>query len=422
MPSDQALFDALNKLNRPTVTKLQQVFEGVLERFSPLNLLRYEILNQLDEGKPPLTPAYVDFAAEKIEERNIFFFEKYGSTKLTEGLANQQSQKPFQRWTKNGKLKYQEIFEPFFLPEYNTPNIISTPNITEPTSAYLPNYTIADALQGVFLNPTDFDEMVSLLQRKKNLIVQGSPGVGKTFIARRLALLLARQPSGVEMVQFHQSYSYEDFIQGYRPDGHGSFCLCNGVFYQLCERAKLCPQQNFVLIIDEINRGNLSKIFGELLLLLEANKRQHSQAIRLTYSPNQTFYIPANVYVIGTMNAADRSLTTIDYALRRRFAFADLNPQFNKAFEQHWQSYHIPTEFTQTFVSIIAELNECLASDRHLGKGFQIGHSFFVNPPDDYLLWYNQIIRYEIAPLLHSYWFDDDLKAERWIKRLMLQL
>ena len=194
-------------------------------------------------------------------------------------------------------------------------------------------YTIETALKGLFVSKSRFKEMLDSLSRKKNVILQGPPGVGKTYISKRLAYLLIgeKAQSRVTMVQFHQSYSYEDFIQGWRPQEGGGFERRNGVFYEFCKLAELDPGSNYVFVIDEINRGNLSKIFGELLMLIEADKRGPEYAIPLTYARDlsETFSIPSNVHIIGMMNTADRSLAMVDYALRRRFTFIDLLPEFD---------------------------------------------------------------------------------------------
>ena len=133
--------------------------------------------------------------------------------------------------------------------------------------------------------------------------------MGKTFIAKKIAyeIMGNMNDAQIEMVQFHQSYSYEDFIQGLRPNKKG-FELRNGIFYNFCQQALAHPERQFFFIIDEINRGNLSKIFGELLMLIETDKRGEKYAIKLTYAEDEedTFYVPENLYIIGTMNTADR--------------------------------------------------------------------------------------------------------------------
>jgi 5-methylcytosine-specific restriction protein B len=218
-----------------------------------------------------------------------------------------------------------------------------------------------------------------------------------------------RDDSRIEMVQFHQSVSYEDFIQGYRPTEEGSFKLKNGIFYKLCARALKNPEKPYFLIIDEINRGNLSKIFGELLMLIENDKRSPEYAINLMYSDAEEsrFYVPKNVHIIGTMNTADRSLAVVDYALRRRFAFFTLRPEFQGKFKKYLGSHDVGIEMIDKIVNSLNNLNIAISDD--LGPGFEIGHSFFT--PTDKLNfdedWYKGIIEFEIIPLLQEYYFDD---------------
>lgn len=280
-----------------------------------------------------------------------------------------------------------------------------------------------DILKEIFLDEKEIDSIIALLQRKKNIILQGPPGVGKTFVGRRLAYLMmnSRNDFFVEMIQFHQSYSYEDFIQGYRPTESGGFDLRNGVFYQFCQKAKQNPDQPFFFIIDEINRGNLSKIFGELMMLVECDKRGPEFEIPLTYSRtnDERFHIPSNLHIIGTMNTADRSLALVDFALRRRFAFVALKPCFNSSFVSHLKTNKAPEKTIVKIISKIERLNTAIKEDRNLGLGFQVGHSYFtsVGPVAD--VDFQSIVESEIVPLLKEYWFDDEPKVLRLIEDLL---
>lgn len=170
--------------------------------------------------------------------------------------------------------------------------------------------------------PEELQAWADLLLDGKQLIFQGPPGTGKTFIARKLASEVTGSASSVELVQFHPSYAYEDFVEGYRPTGNGTFELRPGPIKRLAAKAESAPDQLFVLVIDEINRGNLAKVFGELYFLLE----YRDEAITLQYSQDP-FRLPPNILIIGTMNTADRSIALLDMALRRRFRFVDLLPE-----------------------------------------------------------------------------------------------
>ncbi|MBW3091485.1 AAA family ATPase [Bifidobacterium sp. 82T10] len=276
----------------------------------------------------------------------------------------------------------------------------------------LESYSRADFLNEVYMDGDSYDRLVAMLDKKKNIILEGAPGVGKTFAAKRLAysIMGEKDPSRVQMVQFHQSYSYEDFIMGFRPYKDG-FELRHGVFYNFCKTAEADEGHSYFFIIDEINRGNLSKIFGELFMLIESDKR--NLKLRLLYSDEQ-FSIPANVFIIGMMNTADRSLAMMDYALRRRFAFIDLLPGFDTdGFKAYQHSLH-SAKFDR-LIDTVRQLNQTIAKDESLGRGFMIGHSYFSNltaqqAGDDQTL--SGIVEYELIPLLGEYWFDDPKKVE----------
>ena len=288
-------------------------------------------------------------------------------------------------------------------------------------------YTMEDALDGLFLDEAVFSEWLRQWKIGKNLILQGAPGVGKTFVARRLAYALMQEEDHqrVAFVQFHQSYGYEDFVQGIKPvrvrEGEITrtvFDLRNGVFYEFCRQAKGDPRPH-VFIIDEINRGNLSRILGELLMLIEVDKRGEEHALRLAYQEEgQTFFVPENVYVLGMMNTADRSLAVVDYALRRRFRFATLEPAFERASFLEHLSEVCGEDLADSIILRLKRLNEEIAKDTtNLGPGFCLGHSYFCRIQN--VEEYREVIRFQIAPLLTEYWFDQPRKAEDRVKDLL---
>jgi 5-methylcytosine-specific restriction protein B len=279
-------------------------------------------------------------------------------------------------------------------------------------------YTKEDFLSEVYLSSAEYDKLVKLLSAKKNIILQGAPGVGKTFAAKRLAysIIGAKDASCIEMVQFHQNYTYEDFIMGYKPNEDGGFRIEKGKFYNFCNKAIACPEKKFFFIIDEINRGNLSKIFGELLMLIENNYRGNKHKISLAYS-HEDFYVPENLYIIGMMSTADRSLAMIDYALRRRFSFYDMNPAFDSDGFKTYQSL-LHSETFDKFIESIKRLNEDIAKDDSLGSGFTIGHSYFCNQIVFDKQWLENVLEFDIAPMLKEYWFDDIQKYEAQVAQL----
>lgn len=280
-------------------------------------------------------------------------------------------------------------------------------------------YTQENFLNEVYMSEEDYTKLRLLLQNKKNIILQGAPGVGKTFSAKRLAYSMMGDidESRIEFIQFHQNYSYEDFMMGYRPNEDGGFELKKGVFYNFCKRAQSNPDKDYYFIIDEINRGNLSKIFGELLMLIEKDYRDTE--IKLAYN-GEMFCVPSNLYIIGMMNTADRSLAMIDYALRRRFSFYEMTPGFDtEGFKKYQES--IGNDKFDKVVNAIVSLNHDIINADSLGSGFCIGHSYFCSskPNDINDLWLENIVEYDIKPMLREYWFDNDSKYQTAVEKLL---
>lgn len=276
-------------------------------------------------------------------------------------------------------------------------------------------YNKEDFLSEVFMTSEQYDMLHTLLVNKQNLILQGAPGVGKTFAARRLAysFIGRRDESRVQMVQFHQNYSYEDFVMGYRPMGDG-FGLQYGIFYRFCQKAASNPNEPYFFIIDEINRGNMSKIFGELLMLIEKDYRGTKMTLAYNGMP---FLVPGNLYIIGMMNTADRSLAMLDYALRRRFSFFDMEPGFlSEGFVKYMDSFEDDT--FSMLIEQVKNLNKEIANDASLGKGFCIGHSYFCGKKAVTDEWMEAVVEYDILPMLREYWFDEPAKVQKWTNLL----
>jgi len=297
------------------------------------------------------------------------------------------------------------------------------------TIAPIDPYSVDDILRdGCFFERAELGKFLERLRTKKNLILQGSPGTGKTWLAKRLAFALMgqRDESKVRAVQFHPNLSYEDFVRGWRPTGEGKLSLVDGPFMETIALASKEPSAKYVVVIEEINRGNPAQIFGEMLTLLEADKRTPNEALELCYRrvDGERVSIPGNLYVIGTMNIADRSLALVDYALRRRFAFVELEPRLGKTWRD-WVSGQcgITTEILDEIERRILALNEAITADSSLGRQYRIGHSY-VTPPfgipiNDAREWFKQVVETEIGPLLDEYWFDALEKAKDARKRLL---
>lgn len=300
-------------------------------------------------------------------------------------------------------------------PDVEQTSLPSTPD-SIPSSSIQP-YLKENFLYDVFISENEYDKLRNLLLSKKNVILQGAPGVGKTFAAKRLAysIMGEKDESRIEMIQFHQNYTYEDFIMGYKPTENGGFAIKPGVFYHFCKKAAKDKEHPYFFIIDEINRGNLSKIFGELLMLIENDYRDTK--IKLAYR-DEKFYVPSNLLIIGMMNTADRSLAMIDYALRRRFSFFEMHPGFNsngfKAYQEGLNDDRI-----NRIIDAVIQLNEIIAKDDSLGSGFCIGHSYFCNQKECNDVWLSNVIEFDIIPMLREYWFDNDKKFKEESEKLM---
>ena len=379
--------------------------------------LLQEIRHFRDSGDIAL--AIPEEARKFKDPKPILILERWGilaSDRVDGGKATKIAPAFYSKYSK--RLKALKIFniDKVNAADIEIPQSPTTPNDGASIEEVEKKYTREDFLNDVFMSPEQHAELVQLLMYKKNLVLQGAPGVGKTFLAKRLAHSIIGHASSqqVEVIQFHQSYSYEDFIMGYKPTDDG-FELRPGVFYRFCKRAEEHKDRKYFFIIDEINRGNLSKIFGELMMLIESDKR--NEKLKLAYK-DEEFSVPDNLYIIGMMNTADRSLALIDYALRRRFCFYTVEPAFNnEKFIKHVNSYINNEAFVRAINQRMCDLNAKIADEENsgLGKGFCIGHSYFCVKPSvgqSAQSWFESIVKYEIAPLLDEYWWDDKDKAE----------
>ncbi len=290
------------------------------------------------------------------------------------------------------------------------------PDPTTPVNEPM-TYTKEDLLRDVYIDESQYTTLVDLIKLKKNVILQGAPGVGKTYMAKRLAysMMNCKNDDRIRVVQFHQNYSYEDFIMGYKPTEDGKFKLTNGIFYDFCQKARADKDNKYFFIIDEINRGNLSKIFGELMLLIENDHRE--ERVALAYKPDELFSVPENLYIIGMMNTADRSLAMIDYALRRRFSFYTVKPAFNNGTFNERVAKYSDSRVNKVIEKVVS-LNKAIQSDASLGEGFVIGHSYFCVDEKDNEKWIDNVVNYDIIPMLREYWFDNNDEYNKHVSSL----
>lgn len=347
----------------------------------------------------------IDWARQYLADEGIISREKKGIWKLTEEGQKVQMTDDLagKIFAKQAKIRAAEKKgKP--VPEID---LLHTHSVKE----YKEAYTKQDFLKEVYMTSEQFDTLVSLLENKKNLILQGAPGVGKTFTAKRLAYAMMgeKDESRIQFVQFHQSYSYEDFMLGYKPAGDG-FELREGAFYRFCDKTRKDKNKQYFFLIDEINRGNLSKIFGELLMLIERDYRDTEVALAYHGKP---FSVPENLYIIGIMNTADRSLAMIDYALRRRFSFFEMEPGFGSEGFRDYQK-ELANQTFNALIQCIQKLNRTIAEDDSLGKGFCIGHSYFCGQVKCTDAWMKEVVSYDIIPMLEEYWFDDPARIKTW--------
>lgn len=412
---------------------------GDLRTFDSKESMKIKMKETFDESRSYKNIAHATWQfANEMKVGDIIFVKKGKSQLVGRGVVTSDYEFDEERtdkyknirkvtWTHNGEWQHPGdavtkaltdiTFYEDYVEELNALFDEKSTDSFEELEQFSTKYSKTEFLSEVYMSAEEYDKLVGILRVKKNIILQGAPGVGKTYVANRLAFSMmgVKDLERVMMVQLHQSYSYEDFIMGFRPSNTG-FELKKGAFYNFCKKAESDIDNDYFFIIDEINRGNLSKIFGELFMLIENDKR--GMSLQLLYS-DENFSVPNNVYIIGMMNTADRSLAMLDYALRRRFAFFEINPGFKTiGFEEY--KNNLRSEKFNKLITCVDSLNTVISNDEVLGEGFCIGHSYFCNlSPDtisDQTL--SGIVEYELIPLLKEYWFDEPTKVKDWSNSL----
>ncbi|MGP9708237.1 McrB family protein [Brachybacterium sp. AOP24-D1-21] len=295
-------------------------------------------------------------------------------------------------------------------------DVVEEPEEFHPGEAFDVEYSVESIIEdGAFHSVAELRAIIERWKATRNVVLQGPPGTGKTWLARRLAYALigGKLDAAVRSVQFHPGTSYEDFVRGWRPGGDGLLTLVDGPLLQHAQRAREYPDIPHVMIIEEFNRGNPAQALGEMLTLLEATKRNDDDALELTYmrAGEARFSLPPNLHVIGTMNTADRSLALVDFALRRRFAFFELEPQLNEAWKKHLTSRFrtASSAHIEEAARRVNAMNDAIAEDPGLGPSFRIGHSYFTAEPEasEFESWFSAVVESSVGPQLAEYWHDD---------------
>jgi predicted Mrr-cat superfamily restriction endonuclease len=359
---------------------------------------QYENLNSIQQFRP-VKWLKKDVNINDFDNNFVKLFDKHGTVYRIGGLTDVNKLKDMLK-----RLGVKEI-------DLETMSNMSNKSIQLENNENKKPLSLEDISKITYFPIQVLKEIEYLLIEKKQIIFYGSPGTSKTFLARKFSEYFTNNKENVRIIQFHQSYSYEDFIEGIKPkiseNGEATgFTLQSGLFKNLVKECVENPTNRFVLIIDEINRGNISKIFGELIYLLE----YRDEKISLTYSPFEKFYIPSNLYIIGTMNSADRSIAFVDYALRRRFYFKEFYPDTNGDILYSWyKTNNIKEVDPKQIITLLNEINKKISE--LIGREYQIGYSYFMVKNLDRIKLKN-IIDYAITPLVEQYFFGKKQKVE----------